>query len=92
MSERSPITTLAQLLLEGGYVGSIPSSRSIYHRATSARLPSARRGENGRWTIDPRALPEIARSMGLHLPAPPAAICAGASGAAAAAQGTRAAA
>jgi hypothetical protein len=43
----------------------VPTYRTIYALAMSARLPGVVRGANGRWVYDPAQLPIIAASLGL---------------------------
>jgi hypothetical protein len=42
-----------------------PDYRRIYNAVLNDRLPGVERGENGRWSADPAALPAIAAALGL---------------------------
>jgi hypothetical protein len=58
------LTKLAGELIKRGFMN-VPTYRTIYALAVSARLPGVVRGANGRWIYDPAQLPIIAASLGL---------------------------
>jgi hypothetical protein len=58
------LTKLAGELIKRGFMN-VPTYRTIYALAVSARLPGVVLGANGRWIYDPAQLPIIAASLGL---------------------------